>query len=179
MADSKAPQPETAQVERIRWCGCSRADNQHRQFRPSCVLHGVSPEARAYRAGVHDALHAGVSEVPEAFPVRGYEEDEYCRRCGGPNVIWAAASPLWNYVMRGNDINGESRHSDLVCIPCFIICGIQAGLPAIGWRLTIAPEPDGLIYETPSGRVWDAEKFLWVEPEVTTPPGASGGDDRG
>ena len=89
---------------------------------------------------------------------------EWCRRCGGANVIWAAASPLWNYVMRGNDITQAGRFGDLVCMPCFIALAVEAGLPAHGWRLTLAPEPDGLVYETPSGRVWDPERFLWVEP---------------
>lgn len=90
-------------------------------------------------------------------------DHEYCRRCGGPNVIWSAQSPLWNYVMRGNDINGESRFNDLVCMPCFIKCAIEAGLPDRGWLLTLVPEPEGLVYETPSGRVWDESKFLWVD----------------
>lgn len=91
-------------------------------------------------------------------------DHERCRRCGGPNVIWSAASPLWNYVMRGNDILGEAKFSDLVCMPCFVTLAVEAGLPMHGWRLTLTPEPEGLIYETPSGRVWDPERFLWVEP---------------
>ncbi len=90
-------------------------------------------------------------------------EAERCRRCGDPNVIWAAHSPLWNYVMRGNDINGEARYADLVCVACFINCAMEAGLPATGWRLTLVPEPEGLVYMTPSGRVWDDRQFLWVE----------------
>ena len=90
---------------------------------------------------------------------------EWCRRCGGPNVAWSAPSPLWNYVMRGNDINGEAQHGDLVCMTCFVVLGAEAGLSASGWRLTLHPEPEGLTYETPSGRVWDAEAFLWVERE--------------
>lgn len=95
---------------------------------------------------------------------RGTMDYEWCRRCGGPNVIWSAASPLWNLVMRGNDMGGESRFRDLVCIPCFIVCAVEAGLPEGGWRLTLATEPEGLIYETPDGRVWDPERFLWVDP---------------
>ena len=91
-------------------------------------------------------------------------EHEWCRRCDGPNVAWSAASPLWNYVMRGNDINGEARHGDLVCMTCFVVLAAEAGLPSSGWRLTLHPEPEGLAYETPTGRVWDAEQFLWVEP---------------
>lgn len=91
-------------------------------------------------------------------------KDEYCRRCGGGNVIWSAQSPLWNYVMRENDINGPIKYADLVCVPCFMELAVEKGLPAIGWRLTLVPEPEGLIYQTPSGRYWDHERFLWVEP---------------
>lgn len=87
---------------------------------------------------------------------------ENCHRCGGANVNWSAASPLWNYVMRGNDINGECLFDDLVCMRCFIILAAEAGLPTVGWRLTLVPEPPGLVYATPSGRVWNSEKFLWV-----------------
>lgn len=126
---------------------------------------------------------AVIRDVPFDVPARGFcnlshgeepstsakedieENSEYCRRCGGKNVTWSAASPLWNFVMRENDINGPIKYSDLVCMPCFITLAIQKGLPTIGWRLTLVPEPEGLIYETPSGRVWDPKKFLWVEKE--------------
>ncbi len=90
--------------------------------------------------------------------------NEACHRCGGQNVSWSAQSPLWNYVMRNNDINGDAKFDDLVCIPCFIELAVDVGLPAHGWQLRLVPEPDGLIYETPSGRVWDEALFLWVEP---------------
>jgi hypothetical protein len=88
---------------------------------------------------------------------------ERCRRCGGPNVAWSAPSPLWNFVIRGNDINGDSLYGDLVCMTCFVMLAAEAGLSSVGWRLTLHPEPDGLVYETPSGRTWNAESFLWEE----------------
>lgn len=86
---------------------------------------------------------------------------ELCKRCHALNVVWAASSPLWNYVMRGNNIDGEALYDDMVCIPCFIYIAEVRGLTG-QWRLTLDPEPEGLIYETPSGRVWDPEQFLWV-----------------
>jgi len=114
------------------------------------------------------AALADIEHLTEAarLPDGALADGEECRRCGGPNVVWAAASPLWNYVMRGNDITNmdDARYRDLVCIACFIICASEAGLPNLGWRLTLVPEPDGLIYETPSGRTWNAETFLWEEP---------------
>lgn len=63
--------------------------------------------------------------------------------------------------MRGNDIDGTPIFGDMVCVSCFITLAGEAGLKG-SWRLTLDPEPDGLIYQTPSGRVWDQEQFLWV-----------------
>jgi len=112
---------------------------------------------------------------------------ETCNRCGGENVTWYVSSPLWNFVMRGNDINGEPRYRDLVCVGCFWVCAMEAGLKEgyewtftsepVVWSdtltrskftnlihvLSISPEPPGLIYETPSGLIWDRDKMLWVE----------------
>lgn len=90
-------------------------------------------------------------------------EGESCHRCGGPNVArWFVPSPLWNFVMRGNDINGEARYGDLVCPECFIRCASEAGVEGT-WRLTVDPLPARLIYETPNGRWWDDEAGMWVE----------------
>lgn len=87
---------------------------------------------------------------------------ETCHRCEGANVIWHAPSPLWNLVMRGNDINGAPLFDDLVCMPCFVVLAHEAGVEGI-WRLSVDPEPDGLIKTTPSGRTWDADRNLWVD----------------
>jgi hypothetical protein len=94
-------------------------------------------------------------------------EAELCNRCGGENVIWATPSPLWNLVMRGNDINGDPKWGDLVCIRCFVVLAEEAGVRPSRWRLTADPEPEGLIYETPSGRVWDRDRWLWVDPPLS------------
>lgn len=90
-------------------------------------------------------------------------DDERCRRCGNENTEWVAPHPLWNYVMRGNDIDGEWRYSEIVCVRCFIVLAHEAGLDG-QWRLYLAPEPDGLVYTTPSGRVWNPETWMWDEP---------------
>lgn len=114
------------------------------------------------------------SQQPESGDTRvGLLEDaETCYRCGGENVIWSAPSPLWNKVMRGNDINGDPQYHDLVCTRCFIVLAFEAGIEG-RWRLSVTPEPDGLIYETPSGRIWDPEDWLWKEPaEATRCPGS-------
>lgn len=97
---------------------------------------------------------------------------ERCRRCGGANVVWFAPSPLWNLVMRENDINGPIQFGDLVCIPCFIGLAAEKGVQGV-WRIGVDPEPEGLVKITPSGRVWNEETHLWDEPTTrVTPPGA-------
>jgi hypothetical protein len=99
--------------------------------------------------------------------------DEVCRRCGGENVLWFAPSPLWNLVMRGNDINGDALFHDLVCVRCFIVLASEAGV-AGKWRLSVDPEPDGLICETPSGRIWNAARNLWDDPPTIAPVALEG-----
>jgi hypothetical protein len=84
-------------------------------------------------------------------------------------VIWFAPSPLWNLVMRENDINGPIQFADLVCIPCFIALAAEVGVTG-KWRLTVDPEPQGLIKETPSGRIWSESRQLWIDPEVPPCP---------
>lgn len=89
-------------------------------------------------------------------------DGERCRRCGQANVIWFAPSPLWNLVMRGNDIDGDPLFDDLVCMPCFVTLAGEAGVEGV-WRLSVDPEPDGLIYVTPSGRTWNAKRNRWED----------------
>lgn len=94
-------------------------------------------------------------------------EGEDCQRCGGPNVAaWFAPSPLWNLVMRGNNIDGEARFGDTVCPACFIRCAEEAGVSGT-WKLTVDPAPEGLVLSTPSGRVWDDTTGLWVVEAAT------------
>lgn len=89
---------------------------------------------------------------------------EHCNRCGKSNVIWCAPSPLWNLVMRGNRINGVPRFGDLVCISCFVALAEEMGVANGQWRLHLSPEPEGLVFNTPSGRWWDRHSWLWREP---------------
>lgn len=87
-------------------------------------------------------------------------DDERCCRCDGENVVWSAPSPLWNLVMRGNDIDGDPKWGDLVCIRCFIVLAEEAGVRG-RWRVSVDPEPEGLVKVTPSGRVWDERTYRW------------------
>jgi hypothetical protein len=88
---------------------------------------------------------------------------EDCHRCGGPNVQWHAPSPLWNAVVRGNDIGGEAIFSDMLCPNCFVFVAEMAGV-ADGWTLTARNVHVPLQTHTADGRVWSDEQQLWVEP---------------
>lgn len=95
-----------------------------------------------------------------------------CELCGGPHGDkWFAPSPLWNAVMRGGSINGPWVGSELVCPSCFISKAEDMGI-ASGWKLTAAKVNIALENTTPSGRVWDDTKDLWVDPSPAPASGA-------
>lgn len=89
--------------------------------------------------------------------------EDKCRRCGRPNVVWWVDSPLWNFVMRGDDINAAERYGGIVCPTCFAVLAEQCGAATM-WRLQPASVAVELTYVTPSGRVWDPDAGLWVDP---------------
>lgn len=93
---------------------------------------------------------------------------EDCRRCGANNPAWSAPSPLWNLVMRGNDINGSSRFGDMVCARCFMELAEEMGAASL-WRVYPERVAQELVTTTPSGRVWDPDQWLWVEPPPMSP----------
>ena len=99
------------------------------------------------------------------LPVVAGESDEvYCHRCGGPNIVWSAPSPLWNAVMRGGSINGDEIHDGIVCPVCFAQIAEADGIASI-WRFYAERVPVRLETITPSGRVWDETTWMWREPE--------------
>lgn len=93
--------------------------------------------------------------------VDGVHPETYCHRCGGPNLSWSASSPLWNAVMRDNDINGE--WNEIICPTCFVVLAKETGVTNEIFITTKKPKIE-LTTVTPSGRVWSEEKGLWVEP---------------
>lgn len=110
---------------------------------------------------------ASLSPVMPA--VAGEGDAEQCHRCGAQNPSWHAPSPLWNAVMRGGSINGESLYEDMVCATCFMTLAEKAGIAAL-WRVRALQVNVPLELTTPSGRVWDEELFLWVEPAPSPMP---------
>lgn len=88
--------------------------------------------------------------------------ESYCHRCGGPNRAWSTPSPLWNMVMRGDDINGSEMFDGIVCPTCFMVLAQDAGVAHLWYLTAEALVPLTLI--TPSGRVWDDAVGMWIEP---------------
>jgi hypothetical protein len=88
-------------------------------------------------------------------------EAERCHRCGADNPPWSAPSPLWNAVMRGGSINGDALFADMVCATCFTVLAEEAGIAA-RWRVSAEVVNVPLEETTPSGRIWDAERWLWM-----------------
>jgi hypothetical protein len=90
-----------------------------------------------------------------------------CRRCGGPNITWSAPSPLWNAVMRGGDINADDDFGGIVCPVCFGQLAQERGVASM-WRLDAEHVQVKLPTVTPSGRVWDPQRWLWRAPDAST-----------
>lgn len=88
-----------------------------------------------------------------------------CSRCGGPNIVWVAPSPLWNAVMRSNDIGNADIYDGIVCPTCFAILAEEKNI-ASGWRLSPEITWVTLKLTTPDGRVWDDDLWLWVDPNA-------------
>lgn len=109
---------------------------------------------------------ADISLLPESL----------CGRCGGPNSVWAAPSPLWNAVMRGGDINGGPEpHGGIVCPTCFMILAEEAGV-ADTWVLRATNVHTELQTVTPSGRIWNDAKMLWIDAQPdSSGPGSNTG----
>jgi hypothetical protein len=102
--------------------------------------------------------------MPMPFTRRKRHPEDYCHRCGGPNIIWYAPSPLWNEVMRGGDISGRSKWSEIICPTCFCILTQEAGIGS-AFRIYATRLEVKLPTTTPDGRVWNSETWLWEEPK--------------
>jgi hypothetical protein len=62
--------------------------------------------------------------------------------------------------MRGGCINGESLFNDMVCAACFMALAEASGVATM-FRVTADQVHVPLQTVTPSGRVWDDQKWLW------------------
>lgn len=77
--------------------------------------------------------------------------------------MWTAPSPLWNQVMRGGDINGAPEpYGGIVCPSCFATLAEDAGIASL-WRFTAERVHVELQTVTPTGRVWNADTWLFED----------------
>lgn len=119
--------------------------------------HDISGTRRAEQTikAKHFATEALAALTPSAL------SGEHCQRCGHNNPSWSAPSPLWNAVIRGGSIDGEPKFDDMVCAACFMELAEQQGI-ASDWTVKARNVAVPLETTTPSGRVWDEDKGLWV-----------------
>jgi hypothetical protein len=100
-----------------------------------------------------------------------------CEICGREHRPWAAASPLWNAVVRGGSIDGHEEY-EFLCANCFMELAEDRGIASL-FRLTAAKSIE-LETVTPSGRVWSDRHFLWMPPKIerflANPPARIGAD---
>lgn len=61
--------------------------------------------------------------------------EDFCHKCGRPNVVWFAPSSLWNLVVR---TKGEP---EMLCPTCFIRLAEEAGINGQAWKV----EPESYV----------------------------------
>lgn len=66
-------------------------------------------------------LHEIEAERAERWP--NVHPEDYCHRCGEPNIVWFASSPVWNALMRGGNGDGYGVYDEpfngIICPVCF------------------------------------------------------------
>lgn len=90
-----------------------------------------------------------------------HHPEDWCHRCKGPNVQWTAPSPSWNQVVRDGDIRNKDKFDGIVCPTCFAILAEEAGI-ARSWKFYAENVMVPLQEVTPSGLLWNPEKWMWV-----------------
>lgn len=64
--------------------------------------------------------------------------------------------------MRGGTIDGQPLFGDMVCATCFMVLAEEQGIATL-WRINAERVNVPLETVTPSGRVWDATGWLWID----------------
>lgn len=73
---------------------------------------------------------ANLGRLAQAEATAQHPED-YCHKCGGPNVVWFAPNSLWNKSVR------EANQPEILCPVCFVRLAEAAGVQAV-WE--VAPQ---------------------------------------
>lgn len=72
--------------------------------------------------------------------------------------------------MRGGSIDGPWEFGELICPTCFIVLAEERGVAFAPWWIDSGSVQVELELITPSGRVWDAVRRLWVHPDDEQEP---------
>lgn len=139
----------------------------------SAAVRGVSWLSERGRPPMTTAIERRmVVSLPEIAEQRernwpDFHPEDYCHRCGGRNVkSWHAPSPVWNAVMEY--VGGDEQWNGIICPQCLAELADEAGIyDRFGswcFRMHDPGVPLPTIFK--DGRVWDAEKCLWVERET-------------
>lgn len=153
-APSVRPDPLALCCDRL---GCGHHINGH-SHGSHCTHPGCG--CRVWRDHVNCVHRLDTDRTPDVGTPD--HPEALCRRCGGPNVVWVAPSPLWNAVMRGGSINGDDDPAGIVCPTCFAVLAQERGVAEL-WRLSAERVKVELETVTPSGRVWDEQAWRWRE----------------
>ena len=60
--------------------------------------------------------------------------EDYCRRCGGPNLSWYTPGGTWDPVMRAEP-GAPWKWNEIICPPCFASLHEQTHGKSITWAL--------------------------------------------
>lgn len=82
--------------------------------------------------------------------------ESYCHKCGGPNIVWFVANPLWNKYVPDDGI---------ICPVCFVQIAESCGLECIAWELVHRTQPQ---IEQPQGEP-AAEGLKSIDPALLEP----------
>lgn len=112
----------------------------------------------------HDvALEAGEPTYSAACRRHGDGAEDWCHRCGGDNISWSAPSPLWNRIMRGDNVGGKEPWDGIICPTCFAVLTEQEGVGKM-WLLFPQVVLAELKVVTPDGRAWNPDTWKWEDP---------------
>jgi hypothetical protein len=69
-----------------------------------------------------------------------FHPEDYCHRCGHPNMCWFTQSDLWNAVVRDGGNEAWKTKGEILCPQCFAeLAGRRFGTGA--WELVPSPPP--------------------------------------
>lgn len=96
----------------------------------------ATPDYLAAASELADAIEQHperFAQAPARPPSDTRHPEEYCHRCGGPNISWWTPPEAWNPVMRpGGDDTTEWLWNEIICPTCFGEL-FEATFPLTSW----------------------------------------------